>query len=97
MAIALSIAYTTSPLAAGVKLAVFATKQVSQGVFRPSPKAYSLIQVTAAAAASPIDVLATYTAKFGAQVSGRKIFFKLVPFSSTGVNGPSFETSQTIT
>lgn len=97
MAIALSVAYTPTPLSAGVKLAIYATKQVSAGVFRPGPKAYALIQVTAAAAASPADVLAAYTAKFGAQISGRKIFFKLVPISSTGIAGPAFETSQIIT
>jgi len=97
MAIALSVAYTATPLAAGIKLAIYATKQVSAGVNRPSSRAYSLIQVTAAAAASPADILANYIAKFGAQVSGRKVFFRMVPINASGVAGPAFETSQTIT
>lgn len=97
MAIALSIAYTATPLAAGTKLVVYATKQLSAGVNRPSSRAYKQITVTAAAAASPADILAAYTAIFGALIAGRKIFFKFVQISSTGIAGPAFETSQVIT
>ena len=97
MAVALSVAYTTTPIAAGTKLAIYATKQVSAGIFRPSSKSYKLIQVSAAAAASPADILASYIAINGALVSGRKIFFRLIPISSAGVAGPSFETNVTIT
>jgi hypothetical protein len=97
MAISLSIAYTATPLAAGTKLAIYATKQLSAGVFRPSSKSYKLVTVTAAAAASPADILSAYTAIFGALISGRKIFFKFVQISSTGIAGPAFETNQRIT
>lgn len=96
MAIALSMAYTATPLAAGVHAAIFATDQLSAGVSRPSRKAYRLIAVTAAAAASPANVLAAYNAKFGALVSGRKIFFKVILISAAGFASAAFESSQIV-
>lgn len=97
MAIALSVAYTVTPLAAGVQLAIFATAQKSAGVFRPAKRSYKLIDVTAAAAASPDNILTKYTAIFGALVSGKKIFFRLVPINASGQPGAAFETSQIVT
>lgn len=73
----LSIAYTVTPLATGVKLMVFATRGVSPGKnFLPNGE-YKLIFVSAAAAASPANVLSAYQAVFGTPVVGEKIFFKL--------------------
>lgn len=97
MAIALSVAYTATPLAAGTKLEIQATKQVSAGRTKAPRGAYRSIFTTAAAAASPANILASYTPVFGALISGRKIFFRLVPISSTGVAGVPFETSIVIT
>lgn len=97
MAIALSIAYAPTPLAAGAKLAIYATKPLSQGISRPSAKAYALLSVSAAAAASPANILAAYTAKYGALVSGQKIFFRSIVISSTGVASPALESSVIIT
>ena len=97
MAIALSVAYTATPLAAGVKLAIYATAQLSPGVARPSKRSYRLIQVSADAAASPANILAAYNAKFGALVSGKVIFFRLVPINANGQPGAPFFTSQAIT
>lgn len=71
----LSIAYTTTPLAAGVKLLVYASPQRSEG--RAYESDVRLIFVSAAAAASPANVLAAYTARFGAPVVGNRIFFAL--------------------
>lgn len=96
MAIALSVAYTATPLALGVSLAIYATPQLSAGITRPAARSFKLIQVTATAAASPANILANYNAIFGALISGKKIFFKLVPISSTGVPAAAFETSVTI-
>lgn len=97
MAIALTIAYTATPLAAGVKLAIFTTGQLSAGITRPARGAYRLLTVTAAAAASPANILAAYNAKYGVLVSGKKIFVRMVPISSTGIAGSPFEQTVTIT
>jgi hypothetical protein len=97
MAVALSIAFTATPLAAGSKLAIYATRQVSQGInFLPNGD-YKLITVTAAAAASPVNVLAAYTAKFGALVAGQKILFRLVEISAAGIKGTPIEHAQIVT
>ena len=93
MAIALSVAYTATPLAAGAKVACFSTGPVSPGVSFVSASRYRLLQVSAAAAASPANVLATYNAKFGALVAGQKIFFKTVVYNADGLASDSTETS----
>lgn len=73
----MSIAYTATPLGANDKLLVFATRGVSAGrSFMPNGE-YKLIFTSAAAAASPANVLAGYTAVFGTPVLDEKIFFKL--------------------
>jgi hypothetical protein len=96
MAIALTVAYTATPLAAGVKLAVYATKPLSAGVVRPSPKQFQLLAVTAAAAVSPVNVLSAYTAKYGALVSGQKIFFRTVAISASGIASAPFDSSAVV-
>ena len=69
----LSAAYTATPLAAGTKVLVYASPQRSPG--RNFEADLRLIHVSAAAAASPANILAAYTARFGAPVVGNKIFF----------------------
>jgi hypothetical protein len=69
----LSAAYTVTPLAAGTKLFSYVSPQRSAG--RSFEGDFRLLQVSAAAAASPANLLAAYTAKFGAPVIGNKIFF----------------------
>lgn len=71
----LSLAYTTTPLGAGQRIFVYASPQRSSG--RNFEGDFRLIHVSAAAAASPANILAAYTAKFGAPVVGNKIFFKV--------------------
>jgi len=93
MAIALSLAYTTTPLAAGVKLLVEATPQMSAGISFVARSKYKYIFASAAAAASPANVLAAYNAKYGALVAGKKIFFRLTPVGSTGIRGLAQVTS----
>lgn len=69
---AFTVAYTPTPLAAGVQLFVFASPQRSQGVnFENDMR---LISVTAAAAASPANILSAYVARMGTLVEGNKIF-----------------------
>jgi hypothetical protein len=92
-AAAFSIAYTTTPLAAGVRLYVFASPQTSAG--RKFNGDYRLIAVTAAAAASPANVLAAYTAKFGVPVVGNRIFISLGT-QQAGFRGSPFNVAQIV-
>lgn len=82
----LSIAYTATPLPAGAKLHVHAGPGRSAG--RGYEGDYRLVFTSAAAAASPADVLAGYTAKFGAPVVGQKIFFSLQVSVGGFLSGP---------
>jgi hypothetical protein len=72
---AFSVAYTPTPLGAGERLLIFASPQQSAG--RTFNGDYRLIAVTAAAAASPANILTAYTAKFGVPLTGNKIFLSL--------------------
>jgi hypothetical protein len=72
----LSLAYTTTPLGAGVKLQVFASPQRSAG--RQFEGDFRQLMVSAAAAASPVDMFASYSAKFGVPVIGNRIFISAV-------------------
>lgn len=82
----LSLAYTATPLATGNKLFVYASPPRSQG--RVFEQDYRLIHVSAAAAASPANLLTAYTAKFGAPVVGQKIFFSLQVFDGGFLSAP---------
>lgn len=91
--VAFSVAYTATPLAAGVKLFVWASPQQSAGrIFNGD---YRLLSVTAAAAASPANVLAAYTAKWGVPVVGKRIFLGLQTYSG-GFKGSPFNVSQVV-
>jgi hypothetical protein len=85
---AFSIAYTVTPLAAGAKLFVYASPQKSAG--RSFTNDLRLIFVSAAAAASPANVLTAYTAKFGAPVTGNRIFLTLVVYTAGFESGPFY-------
>lgn len=98
MAATFSLAFTPTPLGANEKMAVFATRPVSPGInFQPNG-AYKLIQVSAAAAVSPLDLLADYTAIFGAPPAGQKILIRAVVINtSTGqASSPPLETSSIV-
>ena len=90
---ALSIAYTTTPLSAGSRLFTFASPQVSAG--RQFNANYYLIAVSAAAAASPANLFAAYSAKWGVPVTGRRVFFSLTVYNGGFQSGP-LVTSQII-
>jgi len=82
----LSLAYTPTPLGAGIMLGVFVSPQRSAG--RAYEGDLRLLQVSAAAAASPLNLLAAYTAKFGAPVVGNRIFFSIVTYELGFASGP---------
>jgi hypothetical protein len=74
-AAAFSIAYTPTPLASGQRLFAFISPQRSAG--RSFEADFRLIQVSAAAAASPLNVFTAYQARLGTPVVGNKIFLSL--------------------
>lgn len=90
---AFSVAYTATPLAAGVRLFIWVSPQQSAG--RKFNGDYRLLTVTAAAAASPTNILAAYTAKFGVPVVGNRIFLNLETYSG-GFKGSPFAVSQVV-
>jgi hypothetical protein len=71
-----SIAFTPTPVPAATYLAVFASPQRSAG--RSFEGDFRFIKVSSAAAASPLVILPEYSAKYGAPVTGCKIFVSLV-------------------
>jgi len=83
-----SIAYTVTPLAANTKLFIFVSPQRSAG--RGFESDYRLLAVTAAAAASPHNALAAYTAKFGVPVLGNRIFLCLQTYFNGFLSGPLY-------
>lgn len=92
-AAAFSIAYTATPLAAGVRLFIRCSPQRSAGVKFNGD--YRQIAVTAAAAASPANVLAAYTARLGVPVVGNRIFMSLQTYQG-GFMGSPFNVSQVV-
>lgn len=91
--VALSVAYTATPLGAGVRLFIFVSPQASAG--RKFNGDYRLLAVTAAAAASPSNILAAYTARFGVPVTGNRLFLSLQTYQG-GFKGSPFNISQVI-
>lgn len=91
--VALSVAYTATPLAAGVRLIIYVSPQASAG--RKFNGDYRLLAVTAAAAASPSNILAAYTARFGVPVTGNRLFLSVCTYQG-GFKGSPFNVSQVI-
>jgi len=92
-AAAMSIAYTATPLGAGIRLFSFISPQQSAG--RKFNANYRLIAVSAAAAASPANVKAAYDARLGVPVVGNRIFFSLATYQA-GFIGAPFAVSQLV-
>lgn len=89
----MSVAYTATPLGTGIRLFSFASPQRSAG--RAFEADLRLMAVSAAAAASPANILAAYSARFGAPVTGNRIFFSFQLYSGGFLSGPLF-TSQVV-
>lgn len=88
-----SVAYTPTPLGAGERAFIYASPQRNAG--RSYESDLRLIQVTAAAAASPANVLAAYTARFGAPVTGNRITVAVHKYKDGFRSGP-FTVSQVV-
>lgn len=91
--VAFSVAYTPTPLAAGVRLFIRCSPQQSAG--RQFNGDYRLISVTAAAAASPSNILAAYTARLGVPVTGNRVFISLQTYEG-GFLGSPFAVAQVV-
>jgi hypothetical protein len=85
-AAAFSIAYTPTPLGAGERAFIFVSPQTSAG--RAFGGDLRLLAVTAAAAASPHNALAAYTARFGVPVVGNRVFITLHVYKGGFQSGP---------
>lgn len=84
------LTFAPTPTDANVAHLVFATAQLSPGTFRPSKSAYRLISTIIGGVATGTDINAAYVTKFGAPVTGNKIFIKLIPINdNTGQAGPA--------
>jgi len=83
---AFSIAYTATPLGTGERLMAFASPQRSAG--RAFEADYRLIQVSAAAAASPLNIFTAYSARLGTPVTGNRIFMSLSVYKGGFVQAP---------
>jgi len=77
--VAFSLAYTPTPLGAGQRAFIRVSPQRSAGVTFEAD--FRLLTVTSAAAASPANILAAYTTKFGVPVVGNKIFVSVDVYS----------------
>ena len=85
-AAAFSLAYTVTPLGAGQRLLAYVSLQRSAG--RRFESDYRLLQVTAAAAASPANIYAAYVARFGVPIVGNRIFVKCRTYALGFLSGP---------
>jgi hypothetical protein len=90
---AVSVAYTTTPLAAGARLFSYASGNTSAG--RNFNKNVKLIAVSAAAAASPAVLTTPYIARNGVPVTGSQVFFVFKVYLGGFLSGP-FEVSQIV-
>jgi hypothetical protein len=92
-AVAFSVAFTATPLAAANRLFIWVSPQRSAG--RKFNGDYRLLTVTAAAAASPVNILAAFTAKFGVPIVGNRIFISLEMYQG-GFKGSPFNVAQVV-
>lgn len=92
-AAAFSIAYTPTPLGAGVRCFTYVSVQRSAG--RAFEGDFRLLQVSAAAAASPVNAYAGYVARFGLPVVTNRVFIRLRCFQG-GFLSANAGTSQVV-
>lgn len=81
-----SLAYTTTPLAAATRAFWYCGPQRTAG--RSFEGDMRLINVTAAAAASPTNILASYQGRFGTPVTGNRIFISGCTYNAGFLSQP---------
>lgn len=91
-----TVTYTPSPVPAGSAYLVEVTPQVSPGVKFVKSK-YVVLTALAAAAASPYNAFAAYTARFGGLIAGTKIAVRVSVINIvTGQRGLPLQTIITV-
>lgn len=83
---AFTIAFTPTPIGASNRIFTYASPQRAAG--RAFEGDFRLINVTAANAATPVDIFTAYSARFGAPVTGTRIFLALHTYSGGFKSGP---------
>jgi hypothetical protein len=83
----MSVGWLPTPVGAGERVFIFGSPQRSAG--RSFEGDYRLIAVTAAAASSPYDAFSAYVARFGAPVTGNRIFISLQRYSGGFLSNPN--------
>ena len=83
----LSVAFTPTPPGAGVRVFIYCSPQRSAG--RTFEGDLRLTFVSAAAAASPCNILASYSARFGTPVVGNRIFVTSHQYAVGFLSGPN--------
>lgn len=87
-----TVAFAPTPLGAGQRVAIYATGKISAGRSFIKPSEYRLIQISAAAATSPVDIETAYVSIFGTDfTAGDKIAVKVVPISANFFRGAPIE------
>lgn len=84
-AAAFTIAYTVTPLPAGSRCFTYVSPQLSAG--RAFNADFRLLQVSAAAAASPVNAYAAYVARFGVPVVGNRVFIRIRCYAGGFLSG----------
>lgn len=79
---AMSLAFTATGLAAGQTVIVEATPMISAGINNAKSK-FRKISTFAGGSASPQNILAAYTAKFGSLVAGQKVIVRVKAIDDT--------------
>jgi hypothetical protein len=92
-AAAFSVAYTTTPLATGVRLLAYCSPQRSAG--RAFENDFRLIAFSTAAAASPLVLTTAYAARLGTPVVGNRIFMNFSSYNGGFLSLP-LEVSQIV-
>src|SRR5215831_537288 len=90
---AFSIAYTATPLGAGIRLFAYCSPQRAAG--RAFEADYRLIAVSAAAAASPLVIFTAYQSRLGTPVTGNRIFMSFTLYNS-GFESPPLLVNQIV-
>lgn len=89
----LSVAWTTTPAPTDHRVRIYCTRPMSVGT-SVAMKKYQLVTMTAAAAGSPADITAAYTALFGAPATGKRIYAQVAFWNqSNGALSPRLYTS----
>ena len=93
---ALSLVFTPTPLTANNYFNVFATPNLSPGIAAPNASKFRYLETVDPADTSPVDILASFTALFGAVVEAQKVFVEIRPVANTGQGGTPLRTSAVI-